>query len=149
MKPLLIERPPGAVAIERGPLVYALKIEESWKRVNADKPGRELPHADWEVHPESPWNYALDVRENTLEEDMEFADHAIGNIPFSPDLAPVRGTVKAKKVPGWKLENGSAGPVPQSPVDSKEPDETLTLIPYGCTNIRIAEFPVLARLEKE
>ncbi len=149
MKPLLIHRDRGAVAIERGPLVYALKIEESWIQVNADKPGRGLPHADWEVHPESPWNYALDVREDTLEEDMEFADHAIGNIPFSPDLAAVRGTVKAKKVPGWKLENGSAGPVPESPVDSREPDETVTLIPYGCTNIRIAEFPVLARLEKE
>ena len=48
-----------AVAIERGPLVYALKIDEQWTRVNADKPHRELPHGDFEVRPASPWNVVM------------------------------------------------------------------------------------------
>ena len=48
------------VAVERGPLVYALRIEEEWTRINADVPGRELPHGDFEVRPASasrngPW----------------------------------------------------------------------------------------------
>ena len=52
-----------AVAVERGPLVYALKIGEEWTRVNADKPHRELPHGDFEVRPTTPWNYGLVVDE--------------------------------------------------------------------------------------
>jgi hypothetical protein len=39
----------GAVSISGGPLVYALRIGESWRQV-----GGEAPHADWEVHPTTP-----------------------------------------------------------------------------------------------
>ena len=51
----------GAVAVERGPLVYALRVEADWRRINADKPQRELPHGDFEVYPRTPWNYGLIV----------------------------------------------------------------------------------------
>ena len=45
-----------SVAIERGPLVYALKIGAEWKKVK-DNP----QFADWEVYPTTPWNYALEI----------------------------------------------------------------------------------------
>jgi len=51
--------PNGAIVVARGPLVFALPLGEEWRRIHADVPGRELPHADWEVHPTSPWNFAL------------------------------------------------------------------------------------------
>ena len=44
------------MAIERGPLVFALPIEAEWKKVK-DNP----QFADWEVYPKSPWNYALQL----------------------------------------------------------------------------------------
>ena len=131
-----------AVALERGPLVYALKIGEAWTRVNADKPGREPPHADWEVRPTIPWNYALALDPRDPAAGVAFEERPLGDRPFSPEGAPVVATVKGRKVP-WALRHGWADETPRSPVRSAEPEETLTLIPYGCTNLRITEFPVL------
>jgi DUF1680 family protein len=145
MSPALSFRTNGAVAIERGPLVYALKIGENWRRVHQDRPHRGLPHADWEVYPTTDWNYALDVSEATLADDVRFDEHPMGDCPFSPEGAPVSATVRGKRVPQWQMENGSSADVPQGPVTSPEPLEDVTLVPYGCTNLRITEFPVLER----
>jgi hypothetical protein len=142
MAPVLLPGYNGAVAVERGPLVYALRIGEDWRRVNADLPYRELPHADWEVHPTTAWNYALAVSEETLAQDITFSEHPVGDCPFSPDGAPVTARVRGRRVPGWQIENGSAAGVPPGPAVTAGPAEALTLLPYGCTDLRITEFPV-------
>jgi hypothetical protein len=41
------------------------------------------------------------------------------------------------------MKHHAAGILPESPVSSSEPLEALTLIPYGSTNLRVTEFPVL------
>jgi hypothetical protein len=150
-----------AVAVERGPLVYALKIGEQWTRVNADKPHRELPHGDFEVRPATPWNYGLIVPDADLAASaretpgeitsVSFAEKPIGDRPFSPEGAGVVATAKGRRLPKWDIVRGWAGEV--SPADvawadasrspSDEPVEDLTLVPYGCTNIRVTEFPRL------
>ena len=68
----------------------------------------------------------------------------MGKMPFSPEGAPVVVTATARKVAGWELLNGSAGPQPESPVTSDAPDETIRLIPYGATNLRMTVFPEIA-----
>jgi len=149
MHPKITTRYNGAVAVERGPLVYALKLGEAWTRVNADKPHRELPHGDFEVRPSTPWNYGLIVDPEKPAESVRFSEQPVGERPFAPDGAGVSATVRARRIPRWTLENGWAGEI--SPVDNSwaepgrtptnEPVEEVTLIPYGCTNIRITEFP--------
>ena len=145
MRPKASRRYHGAVAIERGPLVYSLKLGESWTRVNADKPHRELPHGDFEVRPTTPWNYGLLIDEARPEASVAFEERPVGEKPFSPDGAGVVARARGRKLPGWKLAHGWAAEVPPEPQLSSEPLEELTLIPYGCTNIRVTEFPRLAR----
>jgi len=145
MQPQLICRPRKTVAIERGRLVYRLKIGDEGKRVNADKPYRELPHADYEVYATTPWNYGLKLTEDTLEQELVFTEQPLGECPFSPAGAPVACKVKGRRIPEWQNEHGSAGLLPERLIASSEPEEELTLIPYGCTNLRLTEFPVLRR----
>jgi hypothetical protein len=139
MSPRLYKGFNDAVAIERGPMVYALPIDAEWKKVK-DNP----QFADWEVFPKSAWNYALQVDRDNPERSLEFVEKGIGPAPFSTEGAPVTIKVKGRRVPGWGLARGAAAPPPRSPVASDEPLEALTLIPYGCTDLRLTEFPTLA-----
>jgi len=135
----------GALSVERGPLVYALQPEEKWSRVNADKPHRELPHADWEVRPTTPWNYGLLVDEGDPGRSIRFEERPVGEKPFSPKGAGMSATVRGRRLPGWKLRFGWAGEIRPEAQESEEPLEDVTLIPYGCTNLRIGEFPRLKK----
>jgi hypothetical protein len=111
MRPQTIERPGGAVSLIRGPLLYALPLGEEWRRVNEDKPHRELPHADWEVWPTTPWNYALDADAASI----RFTEHELQSPVFSPDSPPVTASTRGHRVPEWTKLDGSAGPTPTAP----------------------------------
>jgi hypothetical protein len=131
-----------SVALERGPLVFALPIGAEWKKL------RDQPRfADWEVLPTTPWNYALEIdpadpaKSVTVKEEPLNANGA----RFAAKGAPISMSVKGRRLEGWKLEKGAAAAPPQGPVRSDAPLEELKLIPYGCTDLRITEFPTLDR----
>ena len=144
MQPSLWQGENAAVAIQLGPLTFALPIREDWRQVHQDHPDRQLPHADWEVFPTSPWNYALLLQADRLAKILQINYHPMNEMPFSPQGAPISINVLGQRIPEWGTSNGSAEKVPPGPVKYSGPIEQLRLIPYGCTNLRITEFPVLA-----
>lgn len=123
----------NSVSVERGPLVFALKIKEKWCKLK-----RGLSNfPDYEIYPESEWNYALNLNEK-----MEVLENDISTKqPFSNDYSPVTIKAKAFLVPSWKIECNSAGELPVSPVKISETSKEVELIPYGSAKLRISLFP--------
>jgi hypothetical protein len=140
MYPRLSRWENNSVAVERGPLVFSLKIAENWTKLDEDTPA-----PDWEVRPMTPWNYGLLVNATDPKESVKVVESPIGEHPFSESEAPVELLMRARRVPDWQAVDGSAGPLPESPVKSASPEETVTLVPYGAAKLRITAFPEIAQ----
>jgi hypothetical protein len=126
----------NSIAVERGPLVFSLKMGESWSELR-----QSGPVIDWEVYPTTPWNYALVIDPKDAASPFTVTELPVGHQPFSLDGAPVVISAKARRLPEWQIEDDSAGPLPVSPVTSKRHVETIALIPYGAAKLRITTFP--------
>ena len=130
----------NSLGIERGPLVYALKVEEEWREITQEG----YDDTFWEVIPKSPWNYSLqksEIENKTLKAEVK---DQIADNPWNLKNAPITVKMKANRLPIWQIERGSAGKLPSSSWPARtveEQEEEITLIPYGCTTLRISEFP--------
>jgi DUF1680 family protein len=130
-------RPSGGAALHYGALLLALNIDASWRQLRG-----EAPHADWELLPAEPWNYALALDPDAPASAVQVQHRPLGDAPFSPEGAPIIATAPALRVVGWGIEHGAAAP-PPSVAPGEGAPERLTLMPYGCTNLRVAEFPLV------
>jgi hypothetical protein len=137
----------ASVSIERGPLLYALKIGEEWKRTLEDKTvNKQYGNFYYEVFPTSAWNYCIPSHcLDSISNNFKVIKKEYSNAyPWKADNAPIEIVTKGRRMPQWTLYNGSAGPLPYSLQEQLPPgnEELITLIPYGCTTLRITEFPV-------
>ena len=139
----------NSMAIERGPITYALKIGEKYKKVKNTKD--PLSFGDYtEVRPTTSWNYGLyDVSDAKLKDYFKVESTGRSTLyPWNLESAPIVIKTIARQIPSWKLYNEMAGPVPYSHIyglESDKTDEEITLVPYGCTTLRISQFPQIGR----
>lgn len=123
----------NAVSVERGPLIFGLNIAEKWVKLAYGH--KDYP--DYEIYPESAWNFALDTSSQIR---VEVANH-LQQQAFTKQSPPVRMYIKGRQLDDWGMENNSAQDLPQSPVICKGELIELELIPYGCAKLRISLFP--------
>jgi hypothetical protein len=133
----------NSVAVQRGPLIYSLKIEEEWKFVeNDDKYGDY-----WDVFPKSSWNYGLlQSAIDHPESGFAFETNRLDINPWNQQNPPSIIRTKGKIIPEWQIYYANAGPLPHSRpqlyLREKKADD-IKLIPYGWSTLRITEFPVV------
>ena len=128
-----------SVSVDRGPLTYALDIGEKWQKYGGSDEWPEL-----EVLPTTPWNYGLVVDEKNPASSFEVMQRAAGAPPFTPENVPIELKARGKRIAQWKTDaNGLLEPLPQSPVQSTQAAESITLIPMGAARLRISSFPII------
>ena len=139
----------GSRVIERGPLLYALKMNEQWTKHNFE-PEWTTAYGPWyyEVTSDTPWNYAFrsaslspaKIDQTITVEKRDWT----GKYPWNVENAPIQLTAKAYRLKNWTLYRGSTGPIGYYTQmdDELGEEETIQLIPYGCTTLRLTEFPV-------
>ncbi|WP_338871396.1 beta-L-arabinofuranosidase domain-containing protein [Spirosoma sp. SC4-14] len=140
----------NSVSIERGPITYALKIGEEVKQIKNDKDPIDYGSTYAEIRPATPWNYGLlNVLDKTLKDNYVVEQTgATTTYPWNPENAPIQIKTKAQRIPSWQLYNEMTGPIPYSityGLQTTSQTEEIILIPYGCTTLRISQFPVLGR----
>ncbi len=156
----------NSVALRRGPLYFALRIEKEFTKIQFEEKNfssiQYMGSADWKIEPLSAWNYGLAIDPESPEDDIQSKRFLIHEYPFADrgDMvywaqwdthvswqheAPLVLTVPAKQLPDWGMKNHSAANPPVSPILVDTEIEMVQLVPYGCARLRISEFPVVEK----
>jgi hypothetical protein len=136
--------PNRGISIERGPVVYSFNIPDSTVIAgDFSKSTPEFPAYD--IYPAGTWQYSPVIIKN---EDIQVVLNEDYSYPWDPGNPPVKLRVPARKVLNWDLKpvetdygrNFNITGFPELP-DLSDETETISLVPYGSTLLRVTVFP--------
>ena len=138
--PVIDARPHRMGTVHVGSLVFSLPIAHKDTRVEYEKNGveRKFPYCDYHIKGTGNWNYGFASRALTVEE------RPLPKIPFS-ESAPALVVHADLATIDWGLCYGYEelpAPYPEHRKPLAKPTSQ-TLIPYGCTLLRMTEMPIL------
>ena len=150
------EKNKNSVSVNYGPLTFSLKIKEKYIRFDskatAQYDSKWQENADpskwpsFEILPDGPWNYGLVNNFSDLEKSFTIVRKPWpgDNFPFTNNSVPIELKTKGKRINGWSIDSyGLCAELPQSPVNTTQPAEEITLVPMGAARLRISAFPVV------
>lgn len=146
-KPMRLEGPREAqgVIVSRGPLLFAHAIRSRCEVDGVRHPelkGKwcaESGFKSWNMYPDSPFNYALVRSTGTVRTGGDC------NCVFGEDGSPVVIDVPVRRI-RWELDENRYTPdMPSCVLPLPDGEETITLVPYGATCLRLSVFPLLSQ----
>ena len=136
-------RGPQGTVVTRGPLVYAFPIATETTEdtaVYANLNGKKSANPDFKclaMRPAGPFNYALAAHE------AKVVVHEPKGYPLDLATPPVTIEVPVRRIE-WDLEENRYTPdMPEVVKPVTDRNETIRLVPYGATCLRLSVFPVL------
>ncbi len=145
--------PQNGLGLEHGPLVYSFPIKATWSPVAVER-YTSASFPGWNALPASAWNYALAIDEAQLQQQVQVSRKPMTQDPWIDP--PVTLRVPVRSVANWQLQANPDDPqqlfTPPLPEGTKETLgaqgklafgelESLTLVPYGSTHLRLTIFP--------
>ena len=139
----------NSVSVDYGPLTLSLRIAEKYVEKNSaetaiwDSKWQEgADTSQWpsyEIYPDSPWNYALQVQSVKLKERKDLKP---GVNPFTQADIPLVFEAYGRQIPDWKIDEYKlCGVLPDEDAVKSDTSEKLELIPMGAARLRISAFP--------
>ena len=133
MEPRITRWNHQSAAVELGPILMAFNPSEKWEKIG----GMDICPT-WQVTTDDEWNWAI-IRSEPMK--AVFSDE--NDNAFKNGKAPVKVLAKMGKAREWGMNGENCDQTPILPEIKKETVETVELIPYGFTSLRISQFPIV------
>lgn len=133
-EPVAVVNPNKSVSFRKGSLVLASKQDFEKQII-----GGKAPHNTYAFYNLSQWRNSPIIRKDGTLEVLKTVSGENFKSPFDAEHPPFEIEVAAVPVANWEEKDGDAGKIPKKAVYTEQ--KTMTLVPYGATVVRIAQFP--------
>ena len=137
------------VYFQRGPLLYAYAIPQQMTEDTTEYEcmhGKKPENPDfkcWNITPTGAFNYAYTDDGQPLELSYPDIEEIGGTIPYDLNYTPVNVRIPVKQIEWELVDNRYTPAMPEQGHLTLLSNETqhITLVPYGCTELRLTVFP--------